>query len=133
MELCAPDLLRHDDAAIGRTVIGHGCHPLWLLWLDIIRVREIKIGFGRYIGEDRQSVVQWTNLVPAHMRDLRPLRDTLYRTWKQAQSGDLAFGVVLRQELHAQTDAQEWLAPLGGLANGVIKPTRSHASHCRPT
>src|SRR5579875_230474 len=110
MKLRSPDALRDDYAAIGRAIIGNGGHALRIIRFDVVGMGKIKIGIGPDISEDRQIRMEWSDLIPAHVRNLRAVRNAPHLTGEEAQPIDLALGMVLCQQLHAQADTQKWLA-----------------------
>src|ERR1700694_931894 len=120
MELRSPDALGDNNAAIGRAVMGDCCYALLVLRLYIVGMGEIEIGVRRNVVKDGQSCMQWRYLVPAHVRNLRPVGDALHISAKEAQAIDLALGVMICEQLHAQTDTQERFALLCRLSNGTV-------------
>src|SRR5207248_10253763 len=127
MELSAPDALGDNNAAIGRAIIGDCCYALLVLRLYIVGMGEIEIVVGRNVVKDGQPCMQWPYLVPAHVRNLRPGRDTSHIPAKEAQAIDLPLGVMVCEQLHAQTDAQERFVLLCRLSNGTVYSTICHA------
>src|ERR1700694_5555485 len=120
MELRSPDALGDNNAAKGRAVMGDCRYALLVPRLYIVGMGEIEIGVRRNVVKDGQSCMQWRYLVPAHVRNLRSVRDTSQITAKEAKATDLPLGVMVCEQLHAQTDTQERFALLCRLSNGTV-------------
>src|SRR5438128_284796 len=123
MELCSPDALGDNDAAIGRAIIGGCGDTLLILGLDVVGMGEIEIGILWNTGKDRQSRTYWCYLIPAHMRNFRSMRNTTDLATEEAQAVHLTFGVMVCKQLHAKADTEKRLALLCCLANSIIQPT----------
>src|SRR5205807_4568524 len=103
MKLCSPDAFGDNHAAKWRTVIGDCRHTLLVLGFDIVGMGKVEIGLGWNIGENGKTGSRWPDLVPAHMRNLRPVRDTPHFATEEPQSIHIALGMEVCQQLHTET------------------------------
>src|SRR5207248_10694845 len=102
MELRSPDALGDNNAAIGRAIIGDCCYALLVLRLYIVGMGEIEIVVGRNVVKDGQQCMQWPYLVPTHVSNLRPVRDTSHTPTKHAHAIELPLGALLGDQSHTQ-------------------------------
>src|SRR5690349_16942727 len=107
MKLRPPYLLGRNYTAIRRAIIRDSGHTSLIIWLNIKRVGEVKVRFWRDIGEDGLIRVQRRDRIPAHVRDLRTMGNAPHLTMEKLEPINLALGMVFRQQLHTQTDAQK--------------------------
>src|SRR5579883_1092483 len=91
---------------------------------------KVKVGFRWNTFKNWQVRMAWQHLVPAHMRNLWPMRNTPHLAPKQLQPVNLSLGMMIGEQLHTEADTQKRLALLSCLANRVVQSTFYHAFHC---
>src|SRR5579875_433944 len=129
VKLRSPHAIGDNHTAERRAIIGDRRHTLLVLRLDVVRMREVETGFLWNTGKDRQKASRWPDRVPAHMRNLRATRNRAHFTAKEPQSIHVALGMIISQQLHTETNAQERLTSLRRQPNSNIQSPLPHARH----
>src|SRR5438105_4538146 len=100
MKLCPPYLLSHNHTTVWRTIVSECRNSLLIGGFYIIGMRKVEIGTRLDTSKHGKLIIQRFHLVPAHMRNLRTMRNTPNSPTKQAETVDLPLIMMICQQLH---------------------------------